>query len=157
MKRIALGPLVSISGALLLIVALFLDWFEPGINAWKAYEVLDLVLIFLGVAVICASLDRLGAHLPATPALEHTILPLSAVTFVIVISQILNHPPAAIGRENEIGLYLAIGGAVLMVAGAVSAVARISVGVERRGESPPPAARAGGSEDPTEVVSGSVD
>jgi hypothetical protein len=146
----SLGPVVSIGGALLLVVALFLDWFSPSINAWKAYEVLDLVLIFLAVAVICASLDRLGAHLPATPQLEHTVLPLSAVTFVIVISQILNHPPAAIGRENEVGLYLAIGGAVLMVAGAVAAVAKISVGVEPRA-----GARAG--EDETERMPGSVD
>lgn len=149
MKHFSLGPVVSIAGAVLLIVALFLDWFEPGINAWKAFEVLDLVLIGLALAVICASLDRLGARLPATPELEHTILPLSAVTFVIVMSQLLNHPPAAIGRENEVGIFLAIGGAALMVAGAVAAVARISVGVERRD--------AAGSEDATEVVHGSVD
>ena len=146
----SLGPVVSIGGALLLIVALFLDWFEPGINAWKAFEVLDLVLIFLGVAVICAALDRLGAHLPATPALEHAVLPLSAVTFVIVMSQLLNHPPAAIGRGNEIGIYLAIGGTVLMLAGAVAAVARISLGVEPRAAGP-------AGEDETERMPGSVD
>jgi hypothetical protein len=157
-KRIAIGPVASIGGAVLLIVALFLDWFEPDINAWKAFEVLDLVLMGLAIAVISGALDRLDAGLRATPRLEHAVLPLSAATLVIVLSQILNHPPAAIGRGNEIGIYLAIGGAALMVAGAVAAVARISVAVEPRGRSAPPAApKSPSSEDPTEIVSGNVD
>ncbi len=161
MKRVSAGPLVAIAGALLLFVSLFLDWFEPGINAWKAYEVLDLVLMGLGIAVISASLDRLDAHLPATPQLRHGMLPLSVAALAITLAQILNHPPAAIGRGNEIGIYLAIGGAALMVGGAVAAVARLSVGFEPRdggaASGEPKSPTGAGSEDPTEVVAGNVD
>lgn len=163
MKRIAVGPVISLLGALLLIVALFLDWYEPGINAWKAFEVLDLVLMGLAIAVISASLDGLGAGLKATPDLERAILPLAIATFVIVMSQILNHPPAAIGRGEDVGIWLAAGGAVMMVAGAVSAVARISVAVQPRersstGSAPQPGpSGASSDEDPTERISGNVD
>jgi hypothetical protein len=153
-KRISVGPVVSIGGALLLIVSLFLDWFTgENINAWKAFEVLDLVLMGLAITVISASLDRLDAGVPKAPDLERAVLPLAGAALVLVLSQLVNHPPAAIDRGNEIGIYLAIGGATLMTAGAVAAVARISFAVERRGESGPTAT----SEDPTEVVSGNVD
>ena len=30
------GPLVTIAGSLLLLVSLFLDWYEPGVSAWRS-------------------------------------------------------------------------------------------------------------------------
>ena len=48
-RRLELGPLVVALGALLLLVSLFLNWYEPNITAWDAFEVWDLVLAALGV------------------------------------------------------------------------------------------------------------
>jgi hypothetical protein len=51
-----------------------------------------------------------------------------------VLSQIINDPPAVVGtgRDKDIGIWLALSGAALMVAGAVLGYAHISLAVETR-------------------------
>ena len=52
-----------------------------------------------------------------------------------MLTQVLNDPPAVAGGNGpgqEIGIWLALGGAALMVAGAVLATAHISLAVEPR-------------------------
>jgi hypothetical protein len=51
---------------------------------------------------------------------------------VIVLSQLINHPPAGIGDDVETGLWLGLGGAALMLAGAILSTARIAIAVEPR-------------------------
>jgi hypothetical protein len=46
------GPLVAAIGGGLLIVSLFLDWYEPAISGWTAFETLDLALAGLGLAAL---------------------------------------------------------------------------------------------------------
>ena len=52
-RRIEAGPVLVGLGALVLLVSLFLDWYEPDVTAWEAFEVLDLLL---------AALARRGAR-----------------------------------------------------------------------------------------------
>jgi hypothetical protein len=59
----------------------------------------------------------------------------AVLALVIVLSQLVNDPPAVAGpngRDHDIGIWLALGGAALMVAGAVLATARIAISVEPR-------------------------
>jgi hypothetical protein len=50
----------------------------------------------------------------------------------------VNHPPAGVDRESEVGVWLGLAGAALLLTGAALATARISlaVDVERRAPHP---------------------
>ena len=156
-RTISIGPLVGLVGGVLLFVSLFLDWYEGGITAFTAFEVLDLVLALLALGAVIALADALGVRLPAgSPARARLALPLGAAALLIILTQLINDPPAIVGSDRgpEIGLWLALVGALLIVAGGLLAVARISLALDfeqrerRRAADVPPA----GSEAPTTRV-----
>ena len=130
--ELPVGPLLAAVGAVLLIVSLFLDWFD-GATAFTVYELLDLVLVLLALATIASLAGGMGLFRPApSPAVS---LAVALFTVFVVVSQILNDPPAVVlvnGGDKEIGIWLALAGAALMVAGAVLGYARISLAVESR-------------------------
>ena len=140
-RRVPVGPLIAALGAILLLVSLFLDWysrdgdFDGDLSAWTAFEVLDLVLAGLALAALMVLVRELGARLPGADGLRaRLLLPLGALALLIVVSQLINHPPAGIGRDPDVGIWLALAGSALMLAGALLAAARVSlaVDVERR-------------------------
>jgi hypothetical protein len=130
--KIPVGPLVASIGALLLIVSLFLDWYET-LTGWTVFEIVDLVLVGLALWAIFSLAGGLGivkASVNPTAMLIGTI-----VALVIVVTQVVNDPPAVAGGggpDKEIGIWLALAGAGLMVAGAVLATTHISLAVEAR-------------------------
>ena len=134
--RIDAGPLLAIPGALLLLVSLFLDWYDPDLDAWKVFEVLDLVLAAIAVACLLAAAERLGAALPGGRAASRALPALGIVALVIVASQAINHPPAAVGEDSDTGLWLALGGALLLAIGGVLSSSRISLAVNVEGRGP---------------------
>jgi hypothetical protein len=116
------------AGAILLIVSLFLEWYQPGVDAWEIFEAWDLVLAVLALAALVAVAGRLG-YGPPRPA--SWLLAPAIAALVIVLFAILNPPPLArsIDGDPGTGLWLALVSAVLMAAGAVLSVARISVAI----------------------------
>jgi hypothetical protein len=138
------GPLVAALGAVLLIVSLFLDWYE-GFTGFTAFEFLDLLLVLLALVTIASLAGGLGLVKPAvSPGVS---LGVALFTVLVVLSQVVNDPPLVIGpgRDKDIGVWLGLSGSALMVAGAVLAYAHISLAVETR----PRAAR---HEDETEPL-----
>ncbi|MBA3263274.1 MAG: hypothetical protein H0T69_12560 [Thermoleophilaceae bacterium] len=137
--QLPVGPLVASIGAVLLIVSLFLDWYEQ-ITGFTVFEFLDLLLVMLALATIASLAGGLGLVRPApSPGVS---LAVAVFTVLVVASQIVNHPPAAAGEGGsgkDIGIWLALAGSGLMVAGAVLGYARISLAVEarRRPDDPP--------------------
>jgi hypothetical protein len=129
--QLAVGPLVAALGAVLLIVSLFLDWYET-FTGFTIFEFLDLLLLLLGLATIFALAAGLG--LVRAPVPPGVALGLALFTAFIVLSQIINDPPAVIGPgpDKDIGIWLALSGAALMVAGAVLGYAHISLALETR-------------------------
>jgi hypothetical protein len=128
---VPVGPLVASAGALLLIVSLFLNWWS-GVTAFTAYEFLDLLLLLLALATIASLAGGLGLVRPAvSPGVS---LAVSVFTILVVLSQVVNDPPAIVGtdRGHAVGIWLALGGAALMVAGAVLGYAQISLTIEAR-------------------------
>ncbi|HYZ30586.1 MAG TPA: hypothetical protein VE570_16100 [Thermoleophilaceae bacterium] len=117
------GPVLAALGAVLILVSLFLPWFDPGGSAWTVFEFIDLALAAVALAALVAAVERVGVReLPQVP------VPLSAagvVVFVLVGSQLVNHPPAAIGSSVDTGGWLALGGAALMLVGGLLSRARI--------------------------------
>ncbi len=136
MRRHETGSLVAALGAGLLVVSLFLRWYEPDLTAWDAFEVWDLVLAGLGLSVLATAAAELGWWRGPVPKVE--ILFAGGCAVVIVAAAILSHPPAAIGRGVKDGVWLGMAGAVLMAAGGVMARFGISLAlsVEPRAEGP---------------------
>jgi hypothetical protein len=138
-RKIPIGPVVATIGALVLIVSLFLDWYET-LSGWTVFEIVDLALVGLALWTIFSLAGGFGIvkeRFNPVGALIGTI-----VTLVIVVTQIINDPPAVAGGggpDKELGIWLALAGAGLMVAGALLATTHISLAVEaRRRDTEPP-------------------
>src|SRR4051812_29829927 len=125
-RRIDAGPLVALLGAVILLVSLFLDFYEPGLTAWQVFELEDLLLAVAAIVGGLAAASLAGAPLPA---MDSRVLAYAAGTaLVLVVATLLNHPPAVgDGADPDLGLWLALAGAALMAAGALFAVARVHV------------------------------
>ena len=129
-----IGPFVAAIGAVLLIVSLFLDWYEGDLEGFTVFEFLDLLLVLLALATIASLAGGLGLMRPApSPSISFVV---SLFTILVVLSQVLNDPPAVANGDagKEIGIWLALGGAALMVVGSVLAYARISLVFETRSQ-----------------------
>ena len=129
-RSIEAGMLLIGAGAILLFVSLFLEWYQPGIDAWEIFEVWDLVLAVLAVVALVAVASRMG-YGPPRPA--SWIIGPAIATLVIVLYLLVNPPPLTpdIDGDPSTGLWLALAAAVLMTAGAVLSVARISVAINQ--------------------------
>jgi len=131
-RRLEAGPLLVTLGALLLLVSLFLSWFSAEISAWEAFETWDVVLFTLALVSMAGGL---GLTTQDVDLVDRRFLP-AAVAFVVAIvaSQIIDPPPAATGQDPDTGAWLALGGALAMLAGAVLTFGRVRLAltVERR-------------------------
>ena len=131
-RRISIGPLVGLAGALLLLVSLFLNWWEEA-TAFTVFEVLDLVLAGLALTAVISLAEAMGARVPSGMALGTALaLPLGMLAMLIVLSQLVNDPPAIVGTERgpDVGIWLALAGALLTVGGSLLSVARISLALD---------------------------
>jgi len=133
-RRLEAGPVLVTLGALLLLVSLFLDWFEPGITAWDAFEVWDLVLLLLALGCIAGGL---GLTVPDVDVVDRRWLPaVVAIVTIIVASQIINPPPAASGQDVDVGAWLALGSAALMFVGGVLTFGKVGIAFTVEGRDP---------------------
>jgi hypothetical protein len=140
-RRIDGGAITAALGAVLLFVSLFLDWFEPDISAWTAFEALDMLLAAMCLGALAIVVPKMLGDAP-DPLLPEGLLPVLGVTaFVIVGIQLLNHPPAAIGLDEELGAWLGLGGSVLLLIGSVLWRTRISFSISTRDRAAAPAPR----------------
>jgi hypothetical protein len=139
--QIPVGPLVAAVGAILLIVSLFLDWYEE-LAGFTVFEFIDLLLVALALVTLVALAGAMG--LVRSPIRPGVPLAVAVLALLIVLSQIVNDPPAVAGpngADQDTGIWLAFAGAALMVAGAVLSTARIAIAVE-------PRSRAAGTPEP---------
>lgn len=120
--RIDVGRALLLVGAALLLASLFVDWYDNGLTAWDAFEVLDLLLLALAAAAAYAALR------PATVP-RSAVAGVAGAALAIVVVQLINPPPAAAGADPDLGAWLALGATAVMVAGAALALSRISVSV----------------------------
>ena len=131
-SSVPVGPLVAAVGAVLLIVSLFLDWYD-GVTGFTVFELLDLLLVLLALATIASLADALGFWGGPRPS-RGVSLAVALFTVFVVASQVINDPPAVAngGADQDVGIWLALGGSVVMAVGALLAYARISLSVEAR-------------------------
>jgi hypothetical protein len=86
--------------------------------------VLDLVLLGAAVAAVAAAFGRLDSRV---------LLGAALVAVVVVVSQLIDPPPAGQELEREVGVWLALVAAAGLLAGAALVAAQIAVTVDVRG------------------------
>lgn len=134
------ASLLAALGALLLLISLFLTWYTlPGytITAWTAFEVWDVVLAVIALAVLLSIATDLGWW--RGPAHSVGLAPLGALAFVIVASQLIDRPPSALHSAVGTGGWLALVGAGAILVGAVLTESRVTVSFNRAGPATAPA------------------
>ena len=129
-RRFEVGPILVALGAILLLVSLFLDWYGP-LSAWEAFEVVDVLLAGLAAAALIVAAGQL---VPDLELGERRWLPvIVAAIAVLVAAELIDPPPAAGAEELEQGAWLAFAAALVMLAGAVLSVGRISFAISVEG------------------------
>ncbi len=126
-RKLDAGALLVAAAALLLTVSLFLDWFGiggEGVTAWQAFEVLDLVLLAAAGVAVAAAFGPLDDRLLVAAA---------GVALLVVVSQLIQAPPAGQGAGIETGAWLALASALGLAGGAALTSAQIAVTVDVQG------------------------
>jgi hypothetical protein len=129
-RRLDFGPILVTLGALLLLVSLFLDWYGP-LNAWAAFELVDVLLATLAVIAV---MTAAGTIAPGLAYVERRWLPLLVLAVaVLVAAEIIDPPPAAADLEADTGAWLAFAAAIAMLVGAVLSLGRVSLAIAIEG------------------------
>ena len=126
-RKIDAGEVLAAIGGLLVLVALFLSWFE-GFTGWEAFEALDLVIAVLALIAVAAAVSSVTG----SGGISARVLPwVGALLVAIIAVQLIEPPPvfAAIDPDREVGAWLALGGAALVLLGGALRLASISVTV----------------------------
>jgi peptidoglycan/LPS O-acetylase OafA/YrhL len=133
-RRINAGQLMVMVGAAALLVSLFIDWYDPDLNAWEIFEIADIVLAGLAVIALATALPmRLPGEVgETTERLDRKLPWIGVAALVFVLVTLVNTPPAASELELEFGAWLGLIGAALMAAGGFLSTAEVSIVVSSR-------------------------
>jgi hypothetical protein len=143
-RRFDIGPFVLGLAALVLLVSLFLPWVDfdtavqglPGgarggdMNAWRLFEITDLLLAALAIAAVLAAA---GLILPAVDLVDRRWVPwIVGVAIVLVVNELIA-PQISLGDPGT-GVWLAFGATIVMAVGAVLSLGKVhfAVAVEGR-------------------------
>ena len=124
-ERFDAGTGLVALGAVILLVSLFVNWYDPSGTAWAVFESLDIVLALAAITCLIAVVPRYAALQRAVPVIAF-------VALFIVAVQIIQPPPEAANEQVEAGAWLALAGTALMAAGATLSATSISVTVDVR-------------------------
>jgi len=124
-ERFDAGTGLVALGAVLLLVSLFVDWYDPSGTAWAVFESVDILLALAAIACLVAVVPRYAALQRAVPVIAF-------VALFIVAVQLIQPPPEAAGDQLKAGAWLALAATALMAAGATLSAASISVTVDVR-------------------------
>jgi hypothetical protein len=127
-ERFDAGTGLVAVGAVLLLVSLFIDWYDPGGDAWAVFESLDVLLAGAAVCGLLAVAPRFG-----TGGLGRALPLISAIAFAVVLVQLIDPPPVVRDSDIDTGAWLALAATAIMTLGAILGAASISVTVDVRG------------------------
>ena len=98
------GDILAGLAGLLLIAALWWDWYEAGgatASAWEAFSLTDLLLALAGIGGLAVLVSQGASRVPAVPVAVAVIaLALSALTLLLMLYRLLNPP----GPNDLVGL-----------------------------------------------------
>lgn len=125
-RNFDLSAALAALGAAIVVVALFFEWYEIGLSAWEAFEIVDWVLLALAIVALASLAGELAGRVPPNGRLPWIVGAIALLVFAMLIDP----PPAAAESERAFGAWLALGGVLLLVAGMVLALMRISVTID---------------------------
>ncbi len=127
-QRIDAGPVVAAVGAVLLLLSLFLSWYDPDLAGWEAFETLDLLLGGVAIAAAMLAAGQLGARF--AEGIDARLLPLLGAIAVFAVGvTLIDGPPGTEGADIATGAWVALAASVLILVGGMLSAARISVTV----------------------------
>jgi hypothetical protein len=135
--RIGVGSALVILGGLVLLVSLFLDWWEGplgegGVSAWTALEIADLALAALAIIAIVLALPS-SVPPAARDGVAARWLPwLGPAALVFIAATLIDDPPTVNGLSPAVGAWIGLAGAVLLSAGALLDRAQVSLVISTR-------------------------
>lgn len=127
-ERFDAGTGLVAIGAVVLLVSLFVDWYQPGGDAWAVFELNDLALTGAAICGLLAIAPRMAGG-----GLARALPIITVAALALVVVQLVDKPPAARGAEIATGGWLALAATALMAGGALLAAASISVTVDVHG------------------------
>jgi hypothetical protein len=120
LRRLRTGEWITGASGLLLLVALFLPWYED-LSGWEAFTVLDLILALLALAALSVPIVTAGHRVPALPLALQSLTALFGIGgLLLTLFRVLNLPGDTHGREW--GLWIALAAVLGIVAGALIAM-----------------------------------
>jgi hypothetical protein len=136
-RRVNGGEVLSALGATLLLVSLFVDWYEPGLSSWTVFELIDITLAAIAVGTLVSTVGAWFGR-PTSLAGERALTFLAGGALIIVAASLIDPPPAASESTPEAGAWLALAGTILMLAGSLLRDLRLSIVIAPRDEVEPP-------------------
>ena len=134
MRRFDIGPLIVAAGGLVLLVSLFLDWYGD-VTAWGAFEVADVLIAALALGAVAVAVGLIAEG--AVPALDRRWLPaLVLAAAVLVIAELLSPPPVVGDADPQTGAWIAFASVLVMLAGTVLSLGRVSFSLAIEGREP---------------------
>jgi hypothetical protein len=124
LRRLRAGEWVVGIAGLVLLLALFLQWYgdEAGSRTgWQSLGALDIVLALVALSALAIPIVTALHRVPAVPLAHQSLTSLVGwLAVVLVLIRVLNMPDWAAGREW--GLWVALGAAIGVAAGGMLAM-----------------------------------
>jgi hypothetical protein len=128
MRRLRDGEWIAGAGGLALLAAMFLDWygttvgaldrFEPAVNAWQAFSVLDVVLALFALVPLALVVLQATRESPSLPVAFSVLTALAGALATLVIAyRLLNQPGPNDAVEVEAGAWIGLVAALVITAG----------------------------------------
>ncbi len=135
-RRLRPRELLAAAGAVVLLVAMLLDWFShptaaptggpagtAALNAWQAFGVIDVVLALLALAGIAVLALNAAHRVPAVPvAAEGLTLVAAILARLAVLYRLVDQPGGNAAVRVEPGLYLGLASVLAIFFGAYRAL-----------------------------------
>jgi hypothetical protein len=159
-NKARIGAAVAAAGAALLIISLFLDWYQlelppeggrertgPSLNAWDGLKRTDIYLLVISIGALLAAVVLVANWIRESNAAQITVLLLGLAALFLVLYRGLNAPERVIfgvplDTSLQIGWFLALISSGLIAVGGALAMERRPAG-EGRAERAEPAEPAG--------------
>jgi uncharacterized membrane protein len=115
------GEVIAGIGGVLLLASLFTSWYEGGVSGWAALSVIDVILALIALLGIALLVTQATLRRPGWPvALSVLASAFGFIAVLLVLLRIVDLPETE-GLAG--GVWLALAGAVALVAGAWRAMA----------------------------------
>jgi hypothetical protein len=120
LRRLRAGEWIAGAAGVVLLVSLFLDWYD-GRSAWESLAVLDVIVAIVALSAIAIPIVTAAYRVPALPLAHQSLTALvGSGSLLLVVGRVLNLPDSASSRD--LGLWMALVASFALVAGAFLAM-----------------------------------